>query len=211
MNRYRSILLLVFCLFIQGCITQGARTGRNINPDEIPDMNRQAILFGVLSKQGGGNNASLFIQQSDRNHAIRLQALSFLRGVKEIDKPGQEGRLFAISVEPGEYYVSGWQLEIHKGGKHHASFTSPAGKTTSPFRAAAGDIIYLGSFNAKAATKRNHFNLPVVNGAELDVNRQLKRDKAFLLSKYPALSTGNMIDYSALSMRWDGQLAQRQN
>ncbi len=203
MKKYNVLLIVVFALLIQGCIATTQTAGRNIHPEEISDIKDKAILFGMLSAEGG-TDASLYIDQQGKAKTIELEALGLMRGAKQIDDNGKKGRLFSIAVEPGSFQLTRWTMYLLQGGKEKVYYGNSLEKPDT-FSAKSGELIYLGSFNVKAKTGLNHFNLPVVEGATFETHPQLKRDHEFLLEKYPALAGKELTDYSSRIIKWNGQ------
>lgn len=147
-------------------------------------------------------NAWFYIRkkgEADRRQAIRLAAKPLFamgggsglsgsfRTIDFPDTPDREGRVQAVPLEPGEYELYTWVLDIQVVGGY-GSISPKVPPTPIPFVISPGSVTYLGSLHGQTIMGKNLFGMDVPGSGTTDITDKSERDIPMLLDKYPMLN-----------------------
>jgi hypothetical protein len=169
--------LLPFGLALAGCATP------DLQPDEATSaIASKGIALGSVSYKGRSSGYAIhYRDQKGREGRVQIGEGSVMMPLSS-SKPDivtSEGaaRVFALSLEPGEYEIYKWS--VHSGGIRLNSVSPFALR----FTVRKGEAVYVGSFQFR----QTHSLGLAVAGASLDLRSELERDIQLFKRRYPAL------------------------
>lgn len=146
-------------------------------------------------------NAWFYVRKkgaSDKDASIRLAAKPFLsmsggaglatmfRNIDFPDAPTRDGRVVAMSLEPGEYELHTWTLYIQAVNGY--GYISPKeAPPPLPFTISAGSVTYLGNLHGQTVMGKNLLGLEVPASGYPEITDKSERDIPLLIGKYPML------------------------
>jgi hypothetical protein len=150
-----------------GSVTQSS------DGDPSPYHNKVGFIFTPKGSGRRIGRGTLLLKSGD-DVLYPLYPKSWLedRGLEDVN-----GRLFAVTVQPGTYVLDGFYIDA-PGYKYHEL----AGSVT--FEIVAGEILYVGNFDGAFCVRHAYANQYGVVGAKLSVNDRSGRDIPLLRDKF---------------------------
>jgi len=214
MNPLRALIISTLLALLTGCANLPSGEPSQELANKINGVVAASVTF---KKDTQTNNTWYYIRkkgEADKDKFIRLSAVKpFSTGLENLgslpfigggsstfaNRPDREGRVLAVSVEPGEYELYSWQLYIHLfNGYGYITHNVPPKPLT--FMVKPGEVIYLGSLHGETIMGRNVFGLPVPGSGAPEIRDEYERDIPMLKARFPMLS-----DWLITSAKLDGQ------
>ncbi|MGB7302140.1 MAG: hypothetical protein WBD34_22690 [Burkholderiaceae bacterium] len=147
--------LALTLLFLQGCTT--ADFAQSISSERPVDVAKSGVLLVNINTHIYASDGWLFIRPTGEERPFRIDANGF-DPLTEWDRVnGLKGRVFAMSLPPGDYEIHNWTLYAY-GDNYGARFFKPASPPPSfPFTIRRGEVTYIGHFTVQA---RSYYRAP---------------------------------------------------
>jgi len=180
----KNIIVTTFMLVILvGCSRQF-----NIEPEALIEKS-EGILMASITKSSmtPSTVAHITYEKIDGGGTLSVSTKSFdlIDDYEKVDKSGQ---LVVIESEPGDYQLTGWQLNASSG---YVNTTITPKDTPEPlsFTIKPGVITYIGNLHVKTTKfSKNMLGHHMVTGASISITDEQEEDKKVLYDKYPNIS-----------------------
>ncbi len=143
--------------------------------------------FYVRKKGSSGDDGSLRL--AAKSHSANSGGLIFSGMVRNIDfpdTPNRGGRVFAMSLDPGEYELHSWDIFVQTPGGY-GDITPSAAPQPLPFTVKPGAITYLGSLHGQTVMGKNVLGMDVPASGTAEISDKSDRDLPMIFDKYPML------------------------
>lgn len=175
-----------FLLTVTSCATHPTDTAINLN-----DGSKGILLVSVTSdKDKPGIDAWYYFRKKGDTEPVRLDASGFYFFEKPNDYPNDRtraGRVFAFSLEPGEYELINWTLYFMVTANSYSYISPNVDPPPRSFSIAPGRITYIGNLHVHTLMGKNVFGMAIPAGGNPEITDRLEDDTDLILTKYPGL------------------------
>ena len=187
------LLGITTLILLNGCVKS-----TQIRPDQEVVKEKGIILASVTTSSN--YDVWFYFKKKDSTNEQRMDAVGsvFLFIKDDYEKiDGRMGILSAFEVEPGQYYLTRWNIYISTGTANYYYIGPKRGEGLPiPFTVKAGEITYLGNLHADTLYVENIFGFKIPISGKPSIKNNEVFDLQLLKKKYLKWSNNNAVNYS---------------
>ncbi|TQV82135.1 hypothetical protein [Denitrobaculum tricleocarpae] len=184
-----ALLLIGFVL--SGCATKSVDTSFAFTPETETGLVVGSASSDVKDESWYDGLVKFYYIKTDEIGKLGTKNAGFIYALPPtlpLGAPGDsefsdsDGSVFAIALEPGDYILSRWEIEV---GAYAIIY--PVDPAPLPFTVEKGKATYVGNLHMFFRTARNIIGLTSINDGRPAISDRSERDLPLLLERYPNL------------------------
>lgn len=183
--------LLLIAIALSGCATKSVDTSFAFTPETETGLIVGSASADKKDESWYDGLVKFYYIKTDEVGKLGTKNAGFIYALPPtlpLGTPGDsefsdsDGSVFAIAVEPGEYILHRWEIEV---GAYAIIY--PVDPAPLPFTVEKGQATYVGNLHMSFQTARNIIGLTSIADGRPAISDRSERDIPMLLNRYPNL------------------------